>query len=64
MFCLVVVSDLYVASPVEEYLELCHQEEGGLSEEEQNLTQLITRASHIPASMNLQQPICLLAGPS
>ena len=37
-------SGIYVASPVEEYFELCHAEGGGLSEEEQKLTQLITRA--------------------
>ncbi|EIE20780.1 SET domain-containing protein [Coccomyxa subellipsoidea C-169] len=34
---------IYVASPVEDYFELCHAEDGGLSEEEQKLTHLITR---------------------
>ena len=33
-----------MALPVEEYFELCHAESGGLSEEEQKLTHLITRA--------------------
>lgn len=48
-------SGIYVASPVEEYFELCHAESGGLSEEEQKLTHLITRAPPF-----YLQPIILL----
>ncbi|BDA42304.1 probable SET and MYND domain-containing protein 5 [Coccomyxa sp. Obi] len=35
--------DLFVASPVEDYFELCHGEDSSLSAEEQHLTQLTTR---------------------
>jgi hypothetical protein len=51
-------SGIYVASPVEEYFELCHAEGGGLSEEEQKLTQLITRAPPFHLQPKLLPYIC------
>ncbi len=58
-----IMSGIYVASPVEDYFELCHAEDGGLSEEEQKLTHLITRAPSaffcFHTKVLLHQPVLL-----
>ncbi len=60
-----VEADLFVASPVEDYFELCHGEDSSLSAEEQHLTKLTTRkllsSCHLHMSVQMTLHACQIA---